>query len=389
MKKLAAYVAIALATVTAVFILYQFRAIVGLFALSLVTTAALRPLVDRLSNGRLPRMLAIGLVYAAILCLLIALLLIVSDSLAGEIQSLSDSLAAAYEQAYPHWLEGKAYEQLLANRLPPPDQLYEALTGTEGELIIQRLLGLTLGVVGLAGGVMLVLVISVYWTVDRVSFERLWLSLLPVGQRIRARAIWRNTEQEIGAYVRSEAIQALAAILILGLGYWLMGLSYPTLLAIIGGIAWLIPIVGVVFALGAVVVFTLEGGLALTVGASLFTLAVLVLLEFVVEPRFLKRRRFSPILAILVMFILAQEYGIIGLVIGPPLAATLQITLGQLLRRRVSARERDPDKQLANLRQRLKQVQNRIEAMDRAESPELDSLTVRLNALVEQAEKAA
>lgn len=388
MKKLAAYVAIALATVTAVFILYQFRAIVGLFALSLVTTAAVRPLVDRFANGRLPRMLAIGLVYAAILALLIVLLLIVSDSLAGEIQSLSDGLAAAYEQAYPRWLEGKAYEQLLANRLPPPDQLYEALTGTEGELIIQRLLGLTLGVVGLAGGAILVLVISVYWTVDRVRFERLWLSLLPVGQRIRARAIWRRTEQEMGAYVRSEAIQALAAMLILGLGYWLMGLSYPTLLAIIGGIAWLIPIVGVVFALVAVAVFSLEGGLALALGASLFTVAVLLILEFVVEPRFLKRRRFSPILAILVMFILAQEYGIIGLVIGPPLAATLQITLGQLLRRRVSAREADPDKQLANLRERLKQVQTRIEAMGGAESPELDSLTVRLNALVEQAEKA-
>lgn len=388
MKKLAAYVAIALATVTAVFILYQFRAIVGLFALSLVTTAAVRPLVDRFANGRLPRMLAIGLVYAAILALLIVLLLIVSDSLAAEMQSLSDGLAAAYEQAYPRWLEGKAYEQLLANRLPPPDQLYEALTGTEGELIIQRLLGLTLGVVGLAGGAILVLVISVYWTVDRVRFERLWLSLLPVGQRIRARAIWRRTEQEIGAYVRSEAIQALAAMLILGLGYWLMGLSYPTLLAIIGGIAWLIPIVGVVFALVAVAVFSLEGGLALALGASLFTVAVLLILEFVVEPRFLKRRRFSPILAILVMFILAQEYGIIGLVIGPPLAATLQITLGQLLRRRVSAREADPDKQLANLRERLKQVQTRIEAMGGAESPELDSLTVRLNALVEQAEKA-
>lgn len=388
MKKLAAYVAIALATVTAVFILYQFRAIVGLFALSLVTTAAVRPLVDRFANGRLPRMLAIGLVYAAILALLIVLLLIVSDSLAGEIQSLSDGLAAAYEQAYPRWSEGKAYEQLLANRLPPPDQLYEALTGTEGELIIQRLLGLTLGVVGLAGGAILVLVISVYWTVDRVRFERLWLSLLPVEQRIRARAIWRRTEQEIGAYVRSEAIQALAAMLILGLGYWLMGLSYPTLLAIIGGIAWLIPIVGVVFALVAVAVFSLEGGLALALGASLFTVAVLLILEFVVEPRFLKRRRFSPILAILVMFILAQEYGIIGLVIGPPLAATLQITLGQLLRRRVSAREADPDKQLANLRERLKQVQTRIEAMGGAESPELDSLTVRLNALVEQAEKA-
>jgi len=297
-------------------------------------------------------------------------------------------LAAAYEQAYPRWLEGKAYEQLLANRLPPPDQLYEALTGTEGELIIQRLLGLTLGVVGLAGGAILVLVISVYWTVDRVRFERLWLSLLPVEQRIRARAIWRRTEQEIGAYVRSEAIQALAAMLILGLGYWLMGLSYPTLLAIIGGIAWLIPIVGVVFALVAVAVFSLEGGLALALGASLFTVAVLLILEFVVEPRFLKRRRFSPILAILVMFILAQEYGIVGLVIGPPLAATLQITLGQLLRRRVSAREADPDKQLANLRERLKQVQTRIEAMGGAESPERDSLTVRLNALVEQAEKA-
>ena len=54
----------------------------------------------------------------------------------------------------------------------------------------------------------------------------------------------RTLEQELGAYTRSEVIQSLLAVLLLGTGYWLLGSQYPALLAVVGAIAWLVPVVG-------------------------------------------------------------------------------------------------------------------------------------------------
>ena len=96
-------------------------------------------------------------------------------------------------------------------QLPPPSKLFEALTGDQGQLVLPAILSGAL-----------------------IIFERLWLSLLPSGQRKQARGILRTIEQDLGAYIRSEVIQSLLAGLLLSLGYWLLGSPYPTLLASVG-----------------------------------------------------------------------------------------------------------------------------------------------------------
>lgn len=71
------------------------------------------------------------------------------------------------------------------------------------------------------------------------------LSLLAVGQRNQARRIWQAIESGAGAYLRSEIVQSFVGIVLLYIGYQLIGLPYPSLLALLGGMAWLVPLVGV------------------------------------------------------------------------------------------------------------------------------------------------
>jgi predicted PurR-regulated permease PerM len=82
-------------------------------------------------------------------------------------------------------------------------------------------------------GAAVILFLSIYWIINQIHFERLWLSLLPTGLRRQARDIWRTIEIDLGAYMRSELFQSLAAGLLLGLGYWALGSPYPVLLALI------------------------------------------------------------------------------------------------------------------------------------------------------------
>ena len=115
----------------------------------------------------------------------------------------------------------------------PPSKLFEAVTGDQGQLVLPAILGFTQGIGGVVSGVLVILFLSIYWSINQIHFERLWLSLLPSGQRKQARGIWRTIEPDLGAYIRGQVIHSLLAGLLLGLGYWVLGSPYPALLALV------------------------------------------------------------------------------------------------------------------------------------------------------------
>ena len=252
----------------------------------------------------------------------------------------------------------------------------------------RALFGITQGVFAALGGLALVLVLSIYWSVDRERFERLWLSVLPAAQRVRARDIWRSIETGVGAYIRSEAVQAFMAALLLGIGYHLLGLDYPTILAILGGIAWLIPVAGFVLIAAPVLVVALAADLGLAIAATLYTLTVLLILERVVEPRLFNRRRYSSLLILLTMIPLAETFGIIGLIVAPPLAAAIQILLGRLLVQRNGQMVAHTAEQVAGLEGRLAKLRARLEELDEPAKPEVANMMERLDGLLQKAGEA-
>ncbi|NTU75884.1 MAG: AI-2E family transporter, partial [Anaerolineaceae bacterium] len=181
------------------------------------------------------------------------------------------------------------------------------------------------------GQFMVVIFLSIYWSLDKVHFERLWLSLLPPQNRRKAREIWSGIEKGVGSYFRSEMIQSLVVGLLLGFGFWLIGIRYPTILAIIGAVAWLIPYIGPLIAIIPVFVIGITVNLATALIASIFTIVILVLMQMFVEPLFFRRKDYSALLTVLVLILLADMFGLIGFLIAPPLAAAIQILLRNLL----------------------------------------------------------
>jgi predicted PurR-regulated permease PerM len=387
-KRLAGYTAVVIATLGLLVVLWEFRAVVALFVLSLLAASAVRPLIERVVKIGLPLPIAMLLIYIALLGVVVLSLYAIWDSLIAEVQTLANYVAITYETRYPLWLEGSAAQQAIATRLPPPEQIYEALAGQEGGATVRALLGITQGVFAGLGGLALVLVLSIYWSVDRERFERLWLSLLPAAQRARARDIWRSIETGVGAYIRSEAVQAFMAALLLGIGYHILGLDYPTILAILGGIAWLIPVAGFVIIAVPVLVVGLAGDLGLAVAATLYTLAVLLILERVLEPRIFNRRRYSSLLIVLTMITLAQAFGVIGLIVAPPLAAAVQILLGRLFVQRNGQTYANTAAQVTGLEERLATLRARFEKLDEPDAPEIANMMERLDGLLQKASEA-
>ena len=333
MKRVAINVAVVLAIITAFVVAWQLLSIVLLFIISLVIAATARGPIDKLMAYGLPRGPAMMVVYGVGVVGTIALFYGLSVALAGEFSVLGQDLVVAYNWLQANWQNGQSVGSVVAQRLPTPEQ-FAALIGTgETATITQALIGLAQGLGNFAGQLPLAIVVSIYWTADELRFERLWLSLLPPEARAKGRNIWRTLEEGVGAYIRSEAVQSLLAGVLITGGYLLLGIAYPVLWGVIAGFTWLIPLVGGLFTIIPLAIFVwMTLGPVTATLAVVYTVAVFALMEFVVERRLYTRDRYGRVLVLVIMVAMVDAFSLLGLLIAPLVATTIQIFLNEMIR---------------------------------------------------------
>lgn len=370
-------------TLLALLMLWQFRMVVVYVLISLALAAMVRPLVKGLTSRGLVVRLALISLFLVVIAGFGFMIFAASGQTVSEIQHLARTVSTQDEWRLPTWLKDSAFQQGLVDRLPLPSELFNAVTGSEGQLVLPAIIGLTRSIGTVVSGVAVILFLSIYWIINQIHFERLWLSLLPTGLRRQARDIWRTIEIDLGAYMRSELFQSLAAGLLLGLGYWALGSPYPILLALIGALAWLVPVVGAGLAVILPLVIGLLTSVQLSLLTALYTLIVLIVLQIWVEPRFFRRRWDNPILTLVILIALADAFGLLGVLVAPPLSAACLILWNLLVSHRLAS---GAAAQVSDLKERQERIWATIKAMEVPPSRLVSSSMERLTRLIEKAE---
>ena len=379
------YTGIVLATLVVLVLLWQFGIAVALFLLSLALAAAFRPVIDAWGRRGLNRNLAMLLAYILVIGLISGLLVAFSGPLINDLQNAANDAAASYEHIKSVWPNhGSLVQQSIAEQLPPPTKLYEALAGQQGMAALQALFGVALNFFDLFGRIAIVIVLSMYWSADQIHFERLWLSLLSVENRSRARDIWRAIESEVGGYIRSQFTQSILSGLTLGLGYWAMGLNYPALFALLAALGRLIPWFGKIFILS--IAFAIGAAVSTGMGilAAVYSLLILIALDLFIQPRFYSIKRYNSILILVILITMAYAYGLVGLLVAGPLAVAIQISLLQLFRTPSTTTSQDTTIAMSTIQERLKKAQTLLENAQDPNALELNNLVKRVESLVEK-----
>jgi predicted PurR-regulated permease PerM len=228
-------------------------------------------------------------------------------------------------------------------------------------------------------------VLSLYWSIDHVRFERLWLSLLPVESRARARDIWFAVEAGVGAYIRREGSLSVIGGVIIWLVYISLGIEYATLLALVGSVVRLIPWLGLVL----VVVLPLLAGSIYGIWAALtasgLTLSILILLEVLVGNKLLPSSRYSSLLLMIIVIVLAESYGLVGAVFAPILAVALQIFVKKLAPVHAGTENKETQARFAGLQPKMEKIKQMAAELDREDSTHSINLVSRLETLIQKA----
>lgn len=371
-----------LTTLLALLVFWQFRTIVAYVLISLMVAATIRPLFRRLAGQKMVLRLVWILVYIIGLAGAGFLLFLIFKTAAVEIQALAKTVTVQDRWVIPLWA-GSSVEQTILSKLPTPSVLFQAVIGTDGQLVLPALLGIAKGIGNIASAVAIISILSVYWGINQVHFERLWLSILPSDHRKRARGIWRTIEFDLGGYIRGQLLQSLVAGLFLGLGYWLIGNPYPVLLAVIGTLVCLIPVVGPILAIIAPLLVGLFSIVSLGLFSALYALIIMIAIMIWLKPRLVNRRWDSPILTILLLIALADAFGIFGIILAPPISVVCQILWYRLVSHRTVA---GAATNISDLEERLASLKSTISTMQEPHPQLVISSIKRISELIEEAE---
>lgn len=378
MKRLAYILVGVLGTLTLILVIWELRSIVLLFLVSLAIAAVLNGPIDYLMARGLSRTMALSIGYLLFIGGLLALGFAISGPLINELDMLTRDFIRLYERSSTGWSES-----VLA-RLPTVDAVAAFLAGAPGSSPVTGVLDVTQNAVNLIGQLLLAIVLSIYWSVDSQRFERLWLSLLEPEQRANARRNWRAVEANVGAYIRSELVQSVLTGALITLGLWVVNANYPFLTALVVALSWLVPLVGALLALVGVILLGLLSSPLIALFSLFYTILILMLMEFVIERYLYGQNGYSSVLVLLAMIAMADAFGLIGLLVAPPVALVLQVFWREFIEAHPNAPLMKPATDMHTIQDRLAQLHRDMETQE--VSQRVTNLVKRLDGLMQEVE---
>jgi len=277
---------------------------------------------------------------------------------------------------------------ILILNLPRPDDVAAMIVANPDTGIAEGLVTGAQRMLGMVGELALAFVIAVYWSMGNNRFERIWLSLIPPAQRTTVRRFINDLEARVGAYVRSELAQTVVVTAVLAVSFILLNFHSPLLLAMLVAFLWLIPIYGGAL---AIIVAALGGWFVNVPTAALaagITFLMLLISEYLVQPRLYRGRHYWGILVAILLLALGDALGLLGLLIAPPTALIVQMIIDRLLDREQAPAEVSGEATLATVRADLDALKSRLEDNAAQLNPTVKDLTARLDRLVGDAATA-
>ncbi|MGW2073182.1 AI-2E family transporter [Streptomyces sp. NPDC001953] len=258
-------------------VLGRFHLVAVSLFLALVVTSVLHPVADLL-NRWLPRPLCVAISLVGSLVLVLALLSLVGEAVAGEWSGLTGEFRGGIRQIQ-RWLERPPFRVNRGTLAGLQEQISSYLASHRADLLSRAVSGLG-RVVELITGAALALFSSVFFI---HSGERLWSwardTFLPVGARPTwdraGHAAWRT----FAGYTRGIIIVAATNAVLVGIALFALRVPLALPLTLLEFFAAFVPLVGSPIALGVATVVALAGRGPLTAAAVLLLIVVIGQIE--------------------------------------------------------------------------------------------------------------
>jgi predicted PurR-regulated permease PerM len=303
-----------------------------LMVLALIIAIGLDPVVSMLQRQRMPRWVGVVIVSLAALAVLAAFLALAIPPIVNEVNALVKSA--------PHYLESLQSKSSLLGRvnrqLHLVSDLKKALSSGSLSAVGSGIVGAGKTAVSVASGILIVVVLTIYFLADMPRVKRTLQRLTPRSRRTRTAALLDEAFARVGGFVLGNVLTSVIA----GLGtlVWLeiFSVPYPALLSVFVGLMDLIPIVGSTLAGFVVALVALTVSWPVAVATAIFYIVYRNAEDYLITPRVMRRTvRVPGLVTVIAVVIGGSLLGIIGALIAIPVAAIVQLIVEETIYRRM------------------------------------------------------
>lgn len=286
----------------------------------------LRPLVNLLVRLRIPRSLAILILFVVLLGLFAFISASTGSMLITQATQLYNNA-----QNYIQIATEKTMEFFNSGSLSfiPVEELQQQLTGFLGKLVpilSQSIISGIAAVANFATVLVIVPFILFYLLKDDRLFHKYLLNLIPKKHRANGDDILDDVDKTLSLYIIGQAIMALTVGTLMYIGYLILGLDFALILAIFAFVTAFIPILGAFIG----VIPAILVGLTVDPFMALKVLILMIIVQQLegnlLSPQIMgKRMNIHPLTFIIILLAAASLAGFIGMLIAVPVYAVVKI----------------------------------------------------------------
>ena len=305
---------------------------ISIFLIAAFIAFGVNPVCRALVRRRVPKALAITIVFLALTIVIVVGLLVIVPLTIAQLQVLATN-APAFVESIQVWTQDA--EAWLQGRVPGliiPQNAFDI-----GQLGSQRLTALVTGSLTSLGAILIgaataffvafsSIVLSFFFLLNDQQIVSAFVSLFPVKRRATARKLATEVTETFGSFISGQVlVSAITGIAVAVLSA-LIGFKFSLILGIITAVAYAVPVIGMLIAQCiAVVLCAPQGGwMILWVQVIMFLIARVS--DNVLVPKIMGQSvGVSPIGVMFAVFAGGELFGIPGLLLGIPAAALIKI----------------------------------------------------------------
>jgi predicted PurR-regulated permease PerM len=294
--------------------LFLIKDVIILLFVAVIFMSALSPIVVRLERLKIPKSLAIALIYVIIISIAAAIISFVVTPFAEQTTVLATNLP-----------------QYLATLIPETGFIDRTVVQQEFGNFSKNALEVSLTIFNNFLAFISVAVLTFYLLLERENLDKL-IAQFFIGKESRIQRTTKKIEEKLGAWMRGQIVLTLIIGTTSYVGLSLLGVPYALPLAILAGIMEIIPVIGpIISAIPAIMIAFLISPLTAGLVALLYFIIQQLENHLIVPQVMRKAVGLNPLVVIIAVAIGGRLLGISGALLAVPITVVAQIITEDLL----------------------------------------------------------
>jgi len=301
---------------------YRFlKAVLVPFIVALMISYVLNPIVSLLNRRKVPRTVAVLLIYAVFILSATVVLMNLIPMFVQQLNELNEHLPEFTTRAQSLIVTLNQNDLLPGSiRLGINNAIYHAEQQLAESIAgyINRI-GTTINVVFIA---FVIPFLAFYIMKDFQLIEKTVLTFVPTKHKRRTIRLVTDIDKALGNYIRGQFLVCVIIGLFAYIGYWLIGIPYPLLLAALVGVFNIIPYLGPFFGAAPALIVASTISFKMVLLVVVVNTACQVLEGNVVSPQVVGRSlHMHPLMIIFALLVGGELGGVVGLILAVPMFA--------------------------------------------------------------------